>query len=376
MSNLCPYFPACKACSLWDQNYELQTADKIRNLSALFHLAQLELTDEIKFTSCGPHSLRHRIDFSLRFNAEKKTTEFGFMGTDRQLVAIQNCLQMTPELQSVLKDFIKFDFRLNENVPLQRASIRLRVGPTGLKGCWIDAANIDIKALLDDGVLLSQLLTAGFVVEMGQKGKRVIQKNGQLKLGDPQAELWFQALSAQPLQCLVSDFTQPSWITAAALIETVTAWAQKSRKKSEGSFQLVEFGAGIGLFTVPFLSEGFSVTALEIEESSAHNLEQNIKKLGLEERFKILIGDFHRQRLDLSADLVFVNPARSGLKDFCGDIVRSGASNVIYVSCFAESMTKDLAALKTHYRIEDVTIVDQFPQTEHFETCVWLARIK
>lgn len=375
MSNLCPYFPSCTACTLWDLKYEQQKADKVRSLSSLFQLAGLHIPSEIKFSSCGEHSLRHRIDFSLRSDSDTGQTEFGFMGADRKLVPIQNCLQMSPELQKVFTEFIRFKFHIGASQLLQRASIRLRVGPSGLKGCWIDAANVDIKSLLDDGFLLSQLLTAGFVVEMGQKGKRVVQKNGRFKFTDPEPQIWFQAFDSQPLQCLVSDFTQPSWITAKALVETVTSWVKQSQLKSKTPLSLVEFGAGIGQFTVPLLAEGFSVTALEIEESSAQNLKQNVLNLDLTENFKVLTGDFHRQRLDLKTDLVFVNPARSGLKDFCSDIIKSEARDLIYVSCFAESMTKDLIELKSHYRLNEVRIVDQFPQTEHFETCVWLTRI-
>ncbi|MBY0451447.1 MAG: hypothetical protein K2P92_00340, partial [Bdellovibrionaceae bacterium] len=82
MSNLCPYFPSCKACSLWDQKYEQQKADKIRSLSSLFQLAGLEVPNPIEFISCGEHALRHRVDFSLRFNSETAQTEFGFIGAD------------------------------------------------------------------------------------------------------------------------------------------------------------------------------------------------------------------------------------------------------------------------------------------------------
>lgn len=277
---------------------------------------------------------------------------------------------MAPELQKVFAEFIRLKFQLNENTFLKRASIRLRVGPTGLKGCWIDAANVDIKALLDDGVLLSQLFSAGFVVEMGQKGKRVVLRDGRFKFSEPDPQIWFQALENQPLQCLVSDFTQPSWTTAAALVTTLIDWA------SDRPLKIVEFGAGIGQFTIPLLAAGHSVTALEIEESSAENLKKNVFTLGLGEHFAVQTGDFHRRRTDLKADLIFVNPARSGLKEFCADIIKSGARDLVYISCFAESMLKDLSELKSDYRVQDVKIVDQFPQTEHYETCVRLTLVK
>ena len=361
---------------MWDQKYELQKADKIRNLSTLFQLADIAIPNEIKFISCGEHSLRHRVDFSLRFNSETHQTEFGFIGADRRLVPIQNCMQLSPELQKVFNEFTGFQFLLSPDTFLQKASIRLRVGPTGLKGCWIDAANVDIKALLDDGQLMSEFIQAGFVVEMGQKGKRVIEKDKRFKFTDPSPQIWFQASERQPLQCLVADFTQPSWITAASLIETVNEWARLLPAVRKSPLRVVEFGAGIGLFTIPFLAEGFAVTALEIEESSASNLKENVANLNLLEHFNVLIGDFHRQRLGLKADLIFVNPARSGLKKFCDDIVKSEAHDLIYVSCFADSMISDIVEIKSHYRIKDVRIVDQFPQTGHYETCVWLTRIE
>jgi 23S rRNA (uracil1939-C5)-methyltransferase len=352
-----------------------QESEKLTQLKNLFQDYELSYQKAIEFISCGQHSLRHRADFTFVFNEESQKINFGYYDKDHQIVAVEKCLQMALELQEVYREFTSFEVKSNSTY-IKRGSIRLRIGPTGLKGCWLDLANVDIKSLLDDQTYLRQLLNAGFIIEMGQKGKRVVDIENQLRLSDPLSELWFKSSRADgtdiPLVCLISDFTQPSWTTAQKLSSIILDWLQKN-----GSSQFItEFGSGVGFFTTSLASSGHKVTALELEGSACESLQMNLNALNLSEYVQILQGDFHRKSSSSRASTVLVNPARSGLKDFANDILNSDAKNLIYISCFPESMCRDVARLSSNYKIVDVKIVDQFPQTKHFESCLLLEKFK
>jgi 23S rRNA (uracil747-C5)-methyltransferase len=81
------------------------------------------------------------------------------------------------------------------------------------------------------------------------------------------------------------------------------------------------------------------------------------------------------ERQDTAPDLVVVNPPRRGLgARLDAWLERSGASAVVYSSCNAVTLARDLAALPS-YRPVEARVFDMFPQTAHFETMVLLRRV-
>jgi len=78
----------------------------------------------------------------------------------------------------------------------------------------------------------------------------------------------------------------------------------------------------------------------------------------------------------LRPDLVVVDPPRAGLGERVARGLGSlGAPRLTYVSCDPATLARDLAVLiAAGYRLEQVHLVDLFPQTYHIETVVELAR--
>ena len=71
-----------------------------------------------------------------------------------------------------------------------------------------------------------------------------------------------------------------------------------------------------------------------------------------------------------------VDPPRSGLGErVAHSLATLGAPRVIYVSCDPVTLARDLVVLfEGGYRVDQVHLVDLFPQTYHLETVVHLAR--
>lgn len=376
MNLTCVYFAECSGCDSWDKPYSQQIEQKKKNLKQTLEAHNIHFDKSIDFISAGESQLRNRCDFTIQYDELNKKHVFGFYNRSKDIMQIDNCLQLSPELQKAYSEFIQFKFFFN-NTPLKKGSVRLRVSPDGVKGCWLDFSNIEIKHFLDDKILLEQLLKAGFSVEIGQKGKKLVRESSLLKLADPEPYPWFQTIDKNnktlPLKCLISDFTQPSWISAEKLVSITMNWI----KQSNNINSILEFGSGIGQFSIPFLSRGTKLTCCEINESSAEQLVNNVKELHLANNFNLLIGDFHKKSLQENKkyDLAFVNPARSGLKNFTDEIIKANADYIIYVSCFPETMSLDISKLTEHYELREIIIVDQFPQTEHYEVCSFLKKL-
>ncbi len=363
----CTYFPSCRGCDDWDKAYPQQTFNKLIRLQETLNLDESFIT-ATNFLSAKEWGLRHRFDFTFEMGPEQK---LGFYGQDRNLIDLDFCLQLSKDLQNIYEEFRSF--KINSGATqITKGSIRLRVGPSGQKGCWLDFANIDIKNLLDDSVYLNQLLEAGFHVEIGQKSKTLRRVNGQLGLHDPEPKIWFRTKELD-LKSYVRDFTQPSWLTANLMVDQVLSWI-----KDEEISSVIEFGPGIGQFTLPFLQRGHSVHAFENNLKAIEVLKLNAAEHGLQEKLTIHAGDFQIKPFasaDQRFDLVFVNPPRSGLKNFVNTVIETKSPYCIYVSCFPESMKADIQHLKmAGYRIVDAKVVDQFPQTHHYEACVFLEK--
>lgn len=77
----------------------------------------------------------------------------------------------------------------------------------------------------------------------------------------------------------------------------------------------------------------------------------------------------------LPADVVIVNPPRSGLSRQVTEILgnANAASRILYVSCDPATLARDLSRLPS-YRVERLVCFDMFPQTAHLETVCELVR--
>lgn len=365
--NSCTYLPVCSGCHFKDLPYVQQTEFKLQTLSDCL-TAQSIVTPPIKTLSLGQNQLRHRFDFTI------DQGKIGLYGLDKSILDITKCLQISDELQEAYEDIRKVTF------PIRKGSVRLRVGPGGKRGVWLDFANIDIKNLLEDGKAFQQLLNLGFQIEIGQKGRSLVKLNDQFKLADPISEDWFQTNLKDyvtfNLKSLISSFTQPSWITANAMVEIIHTWVDQIAM--QGHLTICEFGSGIGQFTLPLLSYGHAVDVYEFDKTATELLKLNSEIAGLTERLKIYCDDFQKKSESHipNYDIAFVNPPRSGLKNFVHELTRIKTPSCIYVSCFPESLAMDLNIMQeSGYVIKEIVMVDQFPQTKHFETCVLLQRI-
>lgn len=369
-TTFCPYKDICAGCQLLNIPYEEQGLEKIRQLKQLLNSQGLD--SELQFHSEGASQLRDRLDFSYQDGALGLYSQ-----GSRQIVDIEVCAQLSPKLQEALEEFRKIKW------PVSKASFRLRVSPQGKVGVWIDMANIDIKRILEEKNILQKLQQWSFV-EMGQRRKVPVYNGNNYKLYEPELHPWFETSMGDQrldLYCQVASFTQPSLKANQWIAQTISKWVGQFPNS-----RVLEFGSGIGNLTFPALSAAASVTACEIDELSLEGLARTRDQLpkSLQEKAQhlhIFRGDFQRKLTQDFAefDLVLANPPRSGLMNFLNPLEAMPANHrpqgFIYMSCYPESLVADLKRLKEcGYEITEMIILDQFPQTHHYEVLTLLQR--
>lgn len=362
--SLCQYENQCGGCPTIAEPLDSQKKAKLKFLALRLNVT----SDFINWMAPGSVRLRDRADLTWI-----KGQGLGLYHKDKyEIVDLENCPMMSAPLEKWMQDFRKIP------PPVNKGSIRLRIGPNGERGVWLDFANVDIKTLLDEKAYLETLLSQAHV-EIGQKRKVLGVKEGQLKLLDPEPRVWFQTYveeQAVPLVSSIADFTQVSMSSNRLLVNTAMQMLTDAKVKT-----VAEFGSGIGNFTLPLSQRFDRVLAFEMDRFSSAMLEQNLLAFGSREKVEIFHGDFQRlnekRTVDFTnVDAVLVDPPRSGVQNFIDPLLTSVKKplHFIYVSCFPESFASDLERLKAvGYRLVDLAVIDQFPHSAHMELVAHLS---
>jgi 23S rRNA (uracil1939-C5)-methyltransferase len=133
--------------------------------------------------------------------------------------------------------------------------------------------------------------------------------------------------------------------------------------------------AGVGLFTVALAPTFRHIVAVESSQGSASDLKYNSPRNA--KAVRSTVDEYLKDRgAKLRPDLIVVDPPRAGLGGpVASALAKLGAPRLTYVSCDPATLARDLVPLTTGgYRLEQVHLVDLFPQTYHIETVVELVR--
>jgi len=365
----CALAGRCGGCPEHAQSLEQQRSDKRARLAALMHANGIELPEQARLET--PAALAFREHLDLRWEGER----LGLIGSEspsgpKVVIDMASCPLAVPALNAWLAELRRHP------LPVARASLRLRVAATGLRGLWIDCAHSDVKALLDHPSYLPTLLglTPTPVVELGPKARRVALRDGRPALVEPTLEPWSQTFlggEPAPLYTLVRAFSQPGALPNRALVDAVTHAVLDTYAK-----RVLELGAGAGNLTLPLLAAGVFVRAVELDGAA---LARSADQAGLSTKLEVHAASFERAEdiavLVQGIDAVLADPPRQGLGRFIEALARLSRgmrpAQLVYVSCHPEALAKDGAGLAAlGYRLAALTGVDQFPWTAHAE---WIA---
>jgi tRNA/tmRNA/rRNA uracil-C5-methylase (TrmA/RlmC/RlmD family) len=130
--------------------------------------------------------------------------------------------------------------------------------------------------------------------------------------------------------------------------------------------------SGVGLFAVPLakaVGPGGRVTAVESSPYAVRDGRQNAEGL---RNLKVREWSVTPRSVNDSVgegDVVVLDPPRAGLaKGVADSLVRRRARRVVYVSCDAATLARDLKILLAGgFELRDLRVFDLFPMTEHVE---------
>ena len=330
----CRYFYRCGGCHYQHANYAAQLTAKRAILDdVLRRVGKIEYSGEVRTISGEPWAYRNRAQFHI------ERGEIGYFGFgSHALVGVNNCPIASP--------------KVNEALAALRAMIADRRFPEFLRSVEIFTNETEVQLN---------------VLESGQPVARRFFDWCAERIPGFTADAIEYHVGADLYRVRHRSFFQVNRFLIDAMIE-------QALEGAEGESAL-DLYAGVGLFTLPLARRFANVAAVESSRSAAEDLEFNAARANLSVSVNRDSAEAALESLDHTPDFVLADPPRAGLgKAAVRELLRLKPRLLTVVSCDPATLARDLSALLANgYRIDNLTLIDLFPQTFHLET---IARLR
>jgi 23S rRNA (uracil1939-C5)-methyltransferase len=387
----CPHFGRCGGCHYQHTTYEHQLEIKTEILREnLRRIAKLELACEIQVHASPPWNYRNRSRLQLRTRPAFALGYFKF--ASHELLPVEECPISSP--------------LINRGIATLWRAGRAGKAVEGVR-------EVEFFANADDTKLLIELLCA-------PEARRAAVRAWAEELCASMPEIVGVAAFREPQKGVqeplvtVGDSALTYQTKTVAYRVSAGAFFQTNRFLTDELVKIVTAGrsgdlaldlyAGVGLFSTALACDIRHIVSVETSQTAAADLKYNLpangkavqtateqyldeltSRVGADDSAvqspnddsKVHVGNGSVLPHSLhKPDLIVVDPPRSGLGDRVARLLASaGAPRVTYVSCDPATLARDLLPLQAAgYRVEEVHLVDLFPQTYHLESVVQLVR--
>jgi 23S rRNA (uracil1939-C5)-methyltransferase len=374
----CPHFLRCGGCHYQHTDYDHQLEIK-RDilLETLRRAGKLDLPVEIQVHPSPPWNYRNRSRLQVQTNP---AFQAGYFKTrSHELLPVEECPISSP--------------LINRGIAVLWKSGRAGKIPKGI-------LEIEFFANADDSQLLVEI---SCVAEARRSAVRAWAEEFTTSMPEIEGCVAFRQTSSkaqpEPERLLVVGADNLTYQTKkSAYRVSAGSFFQVNRHLADDLVRIVTAGqsgelaldlyAGVGLFSTALAGDFHHIVSVESSQTSAADLAYNLpsngkavqaateqylaraENQGRTAKTTELLHTVHK------LDLVVLDPPRNGLGERVARmLVTLGAPRVVYVSCDPATLARDLVVLlAAGYRIEQVHLVDLFPQTYHLESVVHLVR--
>ncbi|EIZ8955170.1 23S rRNA (uracil(747)-C(5))-methyltransferase RlmC [Cronobacter sakazakii] len=364
----------CRSCQWIEQPLDTQLAAKMTDLQTL--LAGLPVGEWGAPVSGPELAFRNKAKMVVSGSVEKPL--LGMLHRDGTPVDLTECPLYPASFYAVfaaLKPFIARAGLTPYNVARKRGELKyLLLTQSTLDG------GLMLRFVLRSKEKLEQLRAAlpALLAELPQL--KVVTANIQpvhMAIMEGDEEIWLtqqQALAESfngvPLWIRPQSFFQTNPTVASALYATARDWVRALPVN-----HMWDLFCGVGGFGLHCATPEMTLTGIEIAPEAIASARASAQALGLRNvHFQALDSTDFATGQQAVPDLVLVNPPRRGIgKALCEYLSHMAPRYIIYSSCNAQTMAKDIGELPG-YRIARVQLFDMFPHTAHYEVLTLLVR--
>lgn len=371
----CDYFDAgvCRSCTLMGVDYDAQLAGKVAHAESL--LAPWADAVWLPPMPSRPEAFRNKAKMVVGGTVEAPT--LGILDATRRGVDLRRCGVLAEGLRAALPAIAAFITRARlvpYDVPARRGELKnvlLTESPDGrlmLRFVLRSTESLarirkHLPGLLDE---LPQLAVVS--ANLLPEHKAVLE--GEVEVPLTADESLAMRLDEVVLHLRPGSFFQTNTAIAAGLYRQARAWLDEVRPAS-----VWDLYCGVGGFALHVAAPGRSVLGIEASAPAIESARLSAAEAGLA-GVSFEVGDATAMTGAGAPDAVIVNPPRRGLgAELCATLETSPVRTVVYSSCNATSLARDLAAMPS-LRPRRIRVFDMFPQTAHYEVMVLLERVE
>lgn len=371
----CDYFDAgvCRSCTLMGVDYGTQLGRKVAHAEEL--LAPWADAAWLPPVPSRAEAFRNKAKMVVGGTVAEPT--LGILDAERHGVDLQGCGVLADGLRAAFPAITAFITRaalVPYDIPARRGELKnvlLTESPDGrLMVRFVLRSTESLSRIRKHlPTLLAELPQLAVVsVNLLPEHKAVLE-------GDEEVPLTADESLAMRLDDVVlhlrpGSFFQTNTEIAAGLYAQARDWIDEVAPAS-----VWDLYCGVGGFALHVAAPGRRVLGIEVSAEAIASAQLSATEAGLAD-VDFRVGDARAvEAAGADApDAIIVNPPRRGLgPELCATLDASGVSTIVYSSCNAETLARDLAAMPS-LRARRVRVFDMFPQTEHYEVMVLLTR--
>jgi 23S rRNA (uracil1939-C5)-methyltransferase len=354
VSPACPWASRCGGCDWMHLSGDAQARLHVQHVRAALPPAWRD----VPIASHAPASpLAYRTRARVHVRCERGRVDVGMNeARTHDPVVVDRCAVLDPAVEKARGQLAGLfaACRGNGDVQIALGSERRPV----LEVRWDGEVAGACFGLLEKAVAAGHL--AGARVTGGEASRPAV-------IGDPAP--WIRGADGEPLRLAPGGFAQASESANVALVQHVSALASAARPD-----RVVELHAGSGNLSVMLARAATDLVTVESSREACDAARANLRVRSLAAR--VVEGDADVYAWSPATRLLVLDPPRTGARAVAERLATSRVARVIYVSCDAQTLGRDLSILSAAYEPRSLAVFEMFPQTSHVEAVVELARTR
>ena len=371
----CPYVGACGGCPWGALDYESQArakrsgvVDALARIGRMGHERAESLVAPLVSPS-EPWGYRNKVELAVASESGRTTLGMHAAG-DAGVIRVKSCRLLDKGHAGAVKSVAGALSYLAGRHPfeLERVGIRVSRRTGDVEVALWDRPGAFPRA--QAARVLADALHPTSVVRVMQKGPAKARRIAGVECLSG-AGSWSEIVGDERMRVSAPSFFQVNTKGAEKLVELV----MEALRPAEDE-EAMDLYCGAGTFTLPLARRAGFVSAVESYGPAVRDLRRNLETAGLD-NVDPIGGDAGREFPDTDADVIVVDPPRSGLAaDVVSRLSDQPARAIAYVSCDPATLARDLGRFEEAgtFVAKRVTPVDLFPQTYHVETVTLLER--